>query len=143
MIGRVVSVKMMKTAVVLVESRKKHPLYKKTYTWSTKYLVNDPIGVKLGDMVNLEKIKPMSKKKHWGITKVIGKDLIALGEEQLKEVAKDAIAEVLPEETEVVEEEVSDEKKVEKKEKSQDKKLGTKNTKAKASKTEDKEGELK
>ncbi|MDO8499036.1 MAG: 30S ribosomal protein S17, partial [bacterium] len=96
MIGRVVSVKMQKTAVVRVESRKTHPLYKKSYVWSKKYLADDPIGVVLGDVVEIVKVAPISKRKHFRITKVTGKDFVALGEEHLQKKVEEAIAEVLP-----------------------------------------------
>ncbi len=98
MTGRVVSVKMQKSAVVLVESKKTHPLYKKSYAWSKKYIVDDPIGVVLGDLVEIIKIRPMSKNKHFRISKVLGKDFVAIAEEQLKESAEEAIEEVMPEE---------------------------------------------
>lgn len=103
MIGRVVSNKAAKTATILVESTKTHPLYKKSYISSKKYLVDDPFGVKLGDVVEAVKVAPISKKKHWRITRVVGSDLVALGEASMKEVAKEAISEVLPEEKEEVE----------------------------------------
>ncbi len=96
MIGRVVSVKMAKTAAVLIESNKKHALYGKMYVHTKKYLADDPIGVKLGDLVDIIKIRPISKRKHWQITKVVGKDVIALGTEALKLSAAEAIEEVLP-----------------------------------------------
>lgn len=82
----------------MVDSRKTHVLYKKSYVWSKKYLVDDPIGVEIGDIVEIVKVRPISKNKHWQITKVLGKDFVALGEEALKEEAKEAIEEVLPEE---------------------------------------------
>lgn len=98
MTGRVVSIKMKNTAVVLIESKKTHPLYKKSFAWSKKYLADDPIGVKLGDIVEIIKIRPISKLKHWQVAKILGQDLVALGEEHLKEEAREAIAEVIPEE---------------------------------------------
>lgn len=84
----------------MIESRKTHPLYKKSYVWSKKYLAQDDLGVKLGDIVEVVKVRPISKRKHWKITKVVGKDFIALGEEAMKEVAEEAIGEVMPEEEE-------------------------------------------
>lgn len=102
MIGRVVSVKNKKTATVLVESVKTHPLYKKSYISSKKYLVDDPFEVKLGSVVSFDKCAPVSKRKHWRITKVMGVDVVALGEQVLKEQAEEAIAEVLPEDKEEV-----------------------------------------
>lgn len=97
MIGRVVSNKMTKSAVVLVESKKKHPLYGKIFSRTKKYIADDPVTVKLGDIVELIKIKPISKNKHWRISRVLGKDIVALGTEELKKEAKEAIEKVLPE----------------------------------------------
>lgn len=102
MIGRVVSVKMNKTAVVLVENRKTHPLYKKSFKHSKKYLAEDNQGVKLGDIVDIKKVKPISKRKHWTILKVVGKDVVALGNETMAKIAQAAIEEVMPEEDETV-----------------------------------------
>lgn len=95
--GRVVSNKSAKTASVLVESRKTHPVYKKSFVHSTKYLVDDQIGVNIGDIVEFEKVRPISKRKHWRITKVVGRDIIATETQNLKSEAKEAIEEVLPE----------------------------------------------
>lgn len=98
MIGRVISTKMNRTVVVLVESHKTHPLYRKTYLRTKNYLVDDPFGVKLGDLVDFKQVRPISKRKNWQITKVVGKDEVALGTEAMKEAAGEAIAEVMPEE---------------------------------------------
>jgi small subunit ribosomal protein S17 len=113
MIGRVTSTKSAKTATVLLERTKRHPLYKKDFVSSKKYLVDDQLGVAVGDVVEFIKCRPVSKKKHWTITKVLGKDIVALGTEELKESASEAIAEVLPEaiEEEKVEAEEKDIKK--------------------------------
>lgn len=102
MVGRVVSTKMNKTAVVLVESKKTHPLYGKSYAWSKKYLVDDQLTVGKGDIVIFQKVRPVSKRKHWQITKVLGKDIVSLEQAELAEEAAEAIAEVLPEEKEEV-----------------------------------------
>lgn len=98
MIGRVVSVKMKNTAAVLVEARKQHPLYKKSFLRSKKYLADDQLGVDEGDIVEIIKVAPISRHKHWKITKVVGKDLVALGEQKMAEAAQEAIAQVMPEE---------------------------------------------
>ncbi len=100
MVGRVVSTKMQHSAAVRVESKKTHPLYKKSFVSSKKYLADDPFGVSDGDVVIIEKVKPISRRKHWLITKVLGKDIVSLQEAELKEEAQEAIAEVLPEEKE-------------------------------------------
>lgn len=96
--GRVISVKMSKTATVLIEKTAMHPLYKKTFLRSKNILVDDPIGVKLGDIVEIIKVKPVSKNKHWRVTKVIGKNLAEIVEAEQKMAAEQAIAEVMPEE---------------------------------------------
>lgn len=98
MIGRVVSTKMEKTATVLVERVAKHPLYKKTFIRTKKYLVDTQILVKEGDMVEIVKVRPISRNKHWRVLKVVGKNLEAITEEKLKIEAEKAIAEVMPEE---------------------------------------------
>lgn len=103
MIGRVVSAKMEKTVAVLVEGQKTHPLYKKTYVWSKKYLVHDELGAKLGDVVKIVSTKPISKRKYFRVEKILGKDEVALGEAAMKQEAEEAIAEVMPEEKEEVE----------------------------------------
>lgn len=100
MIGRVVSTKMKNTAVILVTSTKTHPLYKKSYVRSKKFLASDEIGVNLGDLVEIIQIKPVSKRKNWKITKVVGREFEAVAKEHLKEAVKEAIEEVLPEEKE-------------------------------------------
>lgn len=102
--GRVVSNKMTKSAVVLVETKKRHALYGKIFNRSKRFLVDDPLGVTEGDVVEIIKIKPISKNKHFQIKKVLGKDFVALGEEALKIEAKEAIERVLPVEVEKKEE---------------------------------------
>jgi small subunit ribosomal protein S17 len=103
MIGRVVSAKMQKTVSVLVEGKKTHPLYKKTFVWSKKYLVHDEMGAKEGDVVVIEETRPISKRVHWKIARIIGADVVALGEAAMKQVEQEAIEEVMPEEKEEVE----------------------------------------
>lgn len=110
MVGRIVSIKMDHSAVMIVEGKKTHPKYKKSFVYTKKYIVDDPFEVKLGDMVIVEKIAPMSKRKHWRITKVLGRDIVSIEQAELLEDANEAIAEVMPEvkeeQTEVVEAEV-------------------------------------
>lgn len=100
--GRVVSTKLKNTATVLVERIVTHPLYKKTFTRSKRYLVDDSMGVKEGDIVDFIKVKPISKNKHWKIDKVVGQNLVEITKESLKKGAEKIIAEVMPEEKETV-----------------------------------------
>ena len=71
--GTVISTKLKKTATVLVENLWQHPLYKKTIKRTKKYLVHDEIGVKEGQVVEIIPSRPMSKKKHWKVSKIITK----------------------------------------------------------------------
>lgn len=107
MIGRVVSTKMNNTATVLVERTSTHPLYKKTFMQSKKYLVDAPASIKDGDIVEIVKVRPISKNKHWKIVKVVGKNLTEINEEKLKAEAEKVIAEVMPETSESVDQSVS------------------------------------
>ena len=100
MIGRVISTKMKNTATVLVERTATHPLYKKTYARSKKYLVADSIGVKMGDVVDFIKCKPVSRRKHWKVVKVLGKSFAEIAEGELKKEAEEIISEVMPERVE-------------------------------------------
>lgn len=98
MIGRVVSVKMKNTVVVLVEYVKTHPLYKKSYTQSKKFLVDDVLGVSLGDVVEIVSTRPISKNKHFKTLKVVGRDIKEIVDKKLQEQAQKDIGEVMPEE---------------------------------------------
>ena len=69
--GIVVSDKMQKTVVVLVERIKEHPKYKRRYKIHKKYKAHDEAKeYKVGDKVIIEETAPISKDKHF---KVIGK----------------------------------------------------------------------
>lgn len=70
--GTVVSTKMAKTAVVLVERVVKHKKYHKQYTVSKKYKVHDEKNqVKVGDRVIFQECRPLSKDKRWRLIKII------------------------------------------------------------------------
>lgn len=70
--GSVVSTKMQKTIVVRVDRQVVHPKYKKMYTVSKRYQVHEPTGsVKLGDLVEIEECRPLSKEKCWRFTRVL------------------------------------------------------------------------
>jgi len=64
--GVVVSDKMDKTIVILVESIKEHPIYKKKFTVSKKYKAEDANNEhKVGDIVEIVSSKPLSRDKHY------------------------------------------------------------------------------
>ena len=71
LIGQVLESKMRNTAVVRIDSRKPHPVYKKYINRSKKYYAHDPNNLcGLGDSVIIEESKPVSKLKRWRIKKV-------------------------------------------------------------------------
>ncbi|NMB48252.1 30S ribosomal protein S17 [Candidatus Kuenenbacteria bacterium] len=66
--GQVVSIKMAKTIVVLVERTKIHPKYQKRYKTSKRYKVHNEKGLyKLGDKVSFMECRPLSKDKRWRV----------------------------------------------------------------------------
>ena len=66
--GKVVSVKMAKTIVVLVERTKIHPKYQKRYKTSKRYKVHNDKGIfQLGDKVSFVECRPLSKDKRWRV----------------------------------------------------------------------------
>jgi small subunit ribosomal protein S17 len=77
-IGIVVSNKMEKTAVVLVESRYAHPIYKKTLKTSKRFLAHDELNeCNLGDQVVISETRPMSRNKRWMIKEILKKTLLS------------------------------------------------------------------
>lgn len=66
----VISVIDSSSAVVLVESSWKHPLYKKTVKRSKKFLVQNDKNVKVGESVVIQETRPLSARKRFMITEV-------------------------------------------------------------------------
>ncbi|ABK43375.1 SSU ribosomal protein S17P [Magnetococcus marinus MC-1] len=67
--GVVVSDKMDKTVVVLVERKVRHPLYGKIVRQSKKYKAHDEENqYRTGDMVMIQESRPLSKDKNWVVT---------------------------------------------------------------------------
>jgi len=70
--GRVVSNKMQKTIVVMIERRMLHPLYKKYVTRSKKIKAHDEQGgAQIGDLVQVIESRPMSKDKRWRLVEIL------------------------------------------------------------------------
>lgn len=71
-IGEVVSTKMQKTVVVKVERKFRHPLYKKVIIRHKKYKAhNETIPLVVGDKVEIEETRPISKDKHFKVIRKI------------------------------------------------------------------------
>ncbi len=70
--GIVVSDKMDKSISVLVERRIKHPIYKKYYTRSKKYMAHDAgNSCNVGDLVKIMETRKLSKNKTWRLVEII------------------------------------------------------------------------
>jgi small subunit ribosomal protein S17 len=72
-LGRVVSNKMQKTVVVVVERSKPHPLYKKIMRRSARFMAHDEMGAGMGDTVRIIESRPMSKHKRWQVVEIVQK----------------------------------------------------------------------
>ena len=69
--GRVVSNKMDRSIIVLIERRVKHPVYGKIIKRSTKihaHDANNECGI--GDAVTIKAVRPLSKTKSWTLVSI-------------------------------------------------------------------------
>ena len=74
LIGKVLESKMNKTAVIQVDRRGPHPIYKKYVTQSKKYYVHDPENkCKAGDTISIIECHPKSKLKRWRLNQILHK----------------------------------------------------------------------
>ncbi|TGD23328.1 30S ribosomal protein S17 [Companilactobacillus suantsaicola] len=72
--GRVVSDKMDKTIVVVVETYKTHPVYGKRVRYSKKYYVQDDNNeAKVNDIVRIMETRPLSKTKRFRLLEIVEK----------------------------------------------------------------------
>jgi len=70
--GRVSSNKADKTIVVSVVTRKTHPIYKKQYSVTSKFMAHDEQNeVHEGDLVSIAEHRPISAKKRWTLVKIL------------------------------------------------------------------------
>jgi len=69
--GRVVSNKMDKSIVVIIERRVKHPVYGKYITRSSKLHAHDANNdCNEGDTVTIKEVRPISKTKTWSLVSI-------------------------------------------------------------------------
>ncbi|HEY3734493.1 MAG TPA: 30S ribosomal protein S17 [Streptosporangiaceae bacterium] len=72
--GLVVSDKMNKTVVVLIEDRVKHPKYGKVIRRTRKYTAHDEANAcGVGDRVLLMETRPLSATKRWRVAEILEK----------------------------------------------------------------------
>jgi len=72
MVGKVVSDKMQKTIVVMIERTVKHPKYGKIVRRRTKLHAHDEQQIgKIGNVVRIRESRPLSKLKSWVLVDII------------------------------------------------------------------------
>jgi len=70
--GVVVSDKMDKSIVILVERKMKHPIYGKFLKRSTKFMAHDENNdCHIGDRVRIMETRPLSKNKCWRLVEIL------------------------------------------------------------------------
>lgn len=70
--GKVVSDKMDKSIVVAVERQVMHPLYKKYFRLTKKFMAHDENNdCQIGDVVRIVESRPLSARKRWTLLEVV------------------------------------------------------------------------
>ncbi len=73
-VGRVISDKMDKTIVVVIENNVKHPLYNKIVKKTYKLKAHDENNeCRIGDRVRVMETRPLSKEKRWRLVSILEK----------------------------------------------------------------------
>ena len=73
-VGTVVSNKMDKSIIVAIERKVIHPLYKKYYKKTTKFMAHDQNNIaSIGDVVKIMETRPLSARKRWRLVEIIEK----------------------------------------------------------------------
>lgn len=78
LVGTVVSDKMDKTVVVLVERTMQHRLYRKILKRSKRFLAHDDrLDAKAGDLVRIMESRPLSRHKRWRVAEILQRGEVA------------------------------------------------------------------
>lgn len=73
-IGKVVSNKMNKSIIVAIERQIKHPIYKKYFKNTKKFMAHDENNVaSIGDTVKIMETRPLSSRKRWRLVEIVEK----------------------------------------------------------------------
>jgi small subunit ribosomal protein S17 len=73
-IGKVVSNKMNKSITVAIERKLMHPIYKKYFKKTTKFMAHDENNVaSIGDIVKIMETRPLSARKKWRLVEIVAK----------------------------------------------------------------------
>ena len=72
--GTVVSNKMDKSIIVAIERKVIHPLYKKYFKKTSKFMAHDQNNIaSIGDIVKIMETRPLSARKRWRLVEIIEK----------------------------------------------------------------------
>jgi small subunit ribosomal protein S17 len=75
MVGKVTSNKMMKTVVVEIVRKYRHPLYQKVVFSSSRVKAHDEHGCQIGDQVQIVESAPLSRDKRWVVETVLRREI--------------------------------------------------------------------
>lgn len=94
MIGTVSSVAPNKTIIITIHTRKTHPLYKKQYTVTSKYMAHDENNdCNVGDKVSIIETRPLSARKRHILQRIIQRTALTQADKAAIETsAEEAIA---------------------------------------------------
>ncbi len=92
--GVVTSDKSNKTIVIAVQTRKTHPIYKKQYTVTSKFMAHDEDNkAKQGDKVIIVETRPLSARKRFTLQKVVETARVQHVEPEPEPVKKEEVQE--------------------------------------------------
>lgn len=78
MTGTVSSDKADKTIIVSVHTHKTHPIYKKAYSVTTKFMAHDENNdARVGDVVTIAETRPLSARKRFVLQEIVSKAAIS------------------------------------------------------------------
>ncbi|PKB72913.1 MAG: 30S ribosomal protein S17 [SAR202 cluster bacterium Io17-Chloro-G7] len=76
--GTVVRTRTEKTTVVEMVWKQRHRLYRKQMRRVARFYVHDPLGqCKLGDVVRIQEVRPISKTKRWRLLEILERHQVA------------------------------------------------------------------
>lgn len=99
LIGTVSSTAPNKTIVITIQTRKTHPIYKKQYTVTSKYMAHDENNeCNVGDQVSIIETRPLSARKRYILQNIIQRaKLTKADKDAITTSAEDAISVDAPE----------------------------------------------
>jgi small subunit ribosomal protein S17 len=89
LVGIVASDKADKTIIVAVSTRKTHPIYKKQYSVTKRFMAHDEKNeAHVGDKVSIVETRPLSARKRFALEKIVEKAGIEHQEPETVEESK-------------------------------------------------------